>query len=186
MAAVLNLPKELQLGSISVGSKGQRSAPCKESFKVFLAEPKKEHALRTPFGKPSSFQGDSSRANLNVSADPQGPLKEWAEKLDRLVQEAARNAGHAQITYCGCLKFSKNEEYWPTVVTKVNISGNNCVKCWDEKGQPLNLDNIDFRSARVVPLCELKGIWIQGHSYGPQLECKNLLVYEEDASCPFF
>ena len=59
------------------------------------------------------------------------------------------------------------------------------MRAWTPEGRPMDL-NFDWRWARVCPILQLRGIWVQGHPYGPSLDVVDLLVFRDERDeCPF-
>ena len=65
----------------------------------------------------------------------------------------------------------------------------NAFKWWKKKLSTqtrMELDSFDWRAARVCPIIQLRGIWIQGHQFGPACDVVDMLVFPGDGEeCPF-
>ena len=174
---------ELTFGAVQVSNKGARSASLREyvKFNLDTGEP-----LRMPFGKPKNFdESKTDRASCNFSCDSPA-LETWAKTLDTKIQEAAKKAGLATGNYCPIFKPSKKEGYQGTVSAKFQLEGLKRVRCWTADKQRIEYDAFDWHTARVVPILQLRGIWPQGHQYGPSIEVVHMLVHpDESGECPF-
>ena len=119
-------------------------------------------------------QSQADRASANFSIDiPE--LAPQLRNLDTWIQEAAAAAGLVdKQRYIPMVKDSKREGYAPTL----------SAKCQLPDGTRTDLD-FDWRAARVCPVLQLRGIWVQGHQYGPSIDVIDLLVFTEGEVCPF-
>ena len=174
----------LEFGALTTGSQGQRSASLRTGpLKWKLCEQSPEAALRMPFGKPTQMGGGAcDRGTLNFSADTD-ELVAWADDLDKQIQRAAADAGLASGKYCPILRPSKKEDYRPTIAVKCQLVGSNAVKIWRGKEQ-ISVDQIDdWRRCRAVPAVHLRGIWCQGHQWGPSIQVA--AMYVQGQECPF-
>ena len=118
-----------------------------------------------PFGKPSSYDRSrtADRENVNFSADTQ-ELRAWAEKVDKKIQAAAKEAGLVteRHEYKPILKPSKREGYNLTITVKSQLTGPRKVRCWSPEMTRIE-DDFEWNQVSVVPIVELRGIWRQSH-----------------------
>ena len=72
--------------------------------------------------------------------------------------------------------------------TKVTTTGAHAVRCWDEKGQRIELPE-DLRGVPVIARLHVQSLWMMSKEFGLVLTCTDLKILEgawtAGSACPF-
>ena len=148
-----------------------------------------EDPLTAPFGF-SSWE-ESSRKNLELRCtkgveDYFTQFDEWVRAY--LVQNSERlfkkKLTAEQVAESYKSPLHKKGDYPALLRTKVNTSGNNAVRFWDEDGNEA-AEPTSWKEIQVKPLLHVRSLWIMGPSFGFTVECTDLQVHTPRRTCPF-
>ena len=170
-----------------------KSAPivCQnETVKVVL-EP--SHA---PFGAGNFNKEETVRLNLDISCNESylsfcEKVDQWALKqlakdtkmyFKKQLSEAELKAAYRP---CATPHTSQSGVSFPhTIRLKIMTSGPNQVRCWTKDREPRPLPE-DWRNCTITPQATVKSIWLHNGQAGVLCECTDVIVVENDVSCPF-
>jgi hypothetical protein len=183
-----------QLQPIVCSTRGNKSAPitCNNAAvkKIF------EDKTVAPFGAGLyNAPPDANRLNLDLACTEE--YTSWLEAVD----EWAVSELFKRSTEFFKKKMSKEEikaifkasatphssngiDFAPTMRTKINLKGLNAVKCWNPDKTTRNTPE-EWRGASLQPEILVKGLWFMAGSVGVLFEVHNVIVEQEEETCPF-
>ena len=151
--------------------------------------------LRVPFDA-QGFQ-DETATRVNLCLEANEAITKWAQGLDAhivaLMEARSQvffgkvlNAAEVSANYHSAIK--EADKYGAQLLKlKMNKAGRGCVRVWNEAGIPRS-QPATWQDCTVQARATLKGIWIQGRSFGLTWEAVDVLIKTEgDAmmECPF-
>jgi hypothetical protein len=169
-----------------------KSAPiaCKnEAVKVKLEE------TYAPFGASNFNPEEKVRLNLDISCTEshlafckkvdEWALKQLAKDTKTYFKKQLTEAELKQAYRPLATPHEKNGvQYPPTLRLKVMMEGPNKLRCWTKDREQREIPE-DFRNTKVTPQVTVKSIWLMNGQAGVLCECSDVIVQEEDVSCPF-
>jgi hypothetical protein len=142
--------------------------------------------------EPKSFDGsESSRVSICLQstdaaeADLAG-LESWA--VATVASDPRRYLGQSISTqqvkdrFVSCVK--ANDRGFKTIRCKVNLTGKNAVRCWDEKKAQRPMPE-EWLGLFLSPHIVARSIWAQSSQWGIVLELTDAQVLEPKLECPF-
>ena len=142
--------------------------------------------------QPKGFNGeDTNRVAISFTSGPEAEqelllLEQWI--LDVVGKEPKRFLGQeltpAQVKERFVSAVKVSEKGYKTIRAKMNFSGRQGVKCWDETKRPRELPE-DWTMCTVAPRFQAKGLWVANKDFGLILEMTDAMVTEGSAECPF-
>ena len=75
-------------------------------------------------------------------------------------------------------------QYPPTIRLKIMTEGPNKLRVWTKDKELRELPE-DFRNCKITPIVTVKSIWLMNGQAGVLLETFDIILEEEDISCPF-
>ena len=75
-------------------------------------------------------------------------------------------------------------QYPPTMRLKIMTEGPNKVRCWTPSKELREMPK-EFRNCIITAQATVKSIWLMNGQAGVLFECYDLVVEEQDVSCPF-
>jgi hypothetical protein len=178
----------LSLGEPVISGKGGKSVPASYDGKSVHWFP----GPQTVAFEPSAYSGeDVSRVNLVMRASP-GAVQALTELDEHLIGLAAANSAkifgkaldeqEVRLRYNAGLK--RSEKYPATWKAKVNLSGRNQLRLWDEHKQPRS-QPATWVGCCVRPRVWFRGLWVMSKEFGPLFEVSDLQLDEASVECPF-
>ena len=83
------------------------------------------------------------------------------------------------------MQYSEKYDQW-RCRSKLNTVGLSACRFWDENKMPLKYEDVDTKTARMQPYCQLANLWMQGRQFGVTLNCLDLqIISAAPAVCPF-
>ena len=150
--------------------------------------------LRVPFDAQGFQDTEATRVNLCLDASPE--LISWAEKVDQQILAKLEvraqeifgkklSPDELRANYHSAVK--EADKYGSQLLKlKMNKSGRGTVRIWNEAGimRPMPAS---WQDCTVQARAVLKGLWVQGRSFGLTWEVQDALVASESApsECPF-
>ena len=172
-----------QIGEVLTSQKGAKCAPISKNGKpIILHLTSVQAPLSSPFGISSFGPEETTRKSLELRCTPEleafvGRLDDWARGY---LQE---NAFFKGKDYRDCLQVKG--EYPSQVRCKLNIAGAKSCRCWDIDKQRIDMPE-DLRApAELVPIVQVKSLWIMHKEVGITLECTDLMCQIPADACPF-
>lgn len=130
-------------------------------------------ACTTPFA-PSVFRGTGEETRKSVlftipeeTAQEVLKIEEWAS------QALQKEAGRAQWSSC----IRRMERFPPGLKAKISTQ---TVQCFDLDDQPRELPE-DWRGMAVVPILQIRGVYLQKQAFGLIIDCVAMMVGEKKA-----
>ena len=99
-------------------------------------------------------------------------------------KELSENELRSAYRTCATAHEKGGVQYPATVRAKVMLEGPNKIRCWGPNKEPRDIP-LDFRGCKLTPQLVVKSLWLMNGSAGVLFECLDLIVEEEDISCPF-
>ena len=148
-----------------------------------------------PFGASNFNKEETVRLNLDISATES--YLAFCEKVDSwALKELAkdtklyfkRQLSEAELKQayrpCATPHEKNGVQYAPTIRLKIMMEGPSQIRCWTKEHEPRD-PPLDFRNSRLTPLVTVKSLWLMNNQAGALMECSDVVVEEEDVSCPF-
>ena len=175
------------IGEVLTSQKGARCAPISDNGKPIILQLTSIHdGLTSPFGVSSFGPEETIRKSLELRCTPE--LEAFVARLDvwarnYLQDNADRLFKGKPIEYRDCLQLKG--EYPSQLRCKLNIAGTKSCKFWSHDKQRIDLPE-DLRApAAVVPIVQVKSLWVMHKEVGITLECTDLMCLIPEGICPF-
>ena len=175
------------IGEVLTSQRGARCAPISENGKPITLQLASIHdPLSSPFGISSFGPEETIRKSLELRCTPD--LEAFVQRLDArarayLQDNAERLFKGKAIEYRDCLQMKG--EYPSQLRCKLNIAGTKSCRFWGLDKQRIDMPE-DLRSpAALVPIVQVKSLWIMHKEVGVTLECTDLMCQIPEETCPF-
>ena len=148
-----------------------------------------------PFGAGNFNVEETVRLNLDLSCKESHlklltQIDEWALKQlakdSKLYfkKELSETELRAAYRPCATPHEKAGVQYPPTMRLKIMTEGPNKIRCWTPDHQPRPMPE-EWRNCRLTAQVVVKSLWIMNGAVGTLFECHDIIVDEEDISCPF-
>ena len=173
-----------------ISSARAKIAPLTINGKVLTVGLAKTDApLKCPYQYGSFDGAPATRVNICFEIIPD--LYAWVQSLERkVIEEAARRSkdlfGREMTLEEVSRTFTSNlkEGSFQSLKVKMSLSGLRAVRCWDGDGKARALPE-DVRTCSVVPMVEIRSIWVQSGRFGVMWELVDLRLEDSMAKCPW-
>ena len=180
------------IGDIQTSNKGARNGAINEmrggiAKPIVLQLTPLSEPLCTPFGITSFGQYETTRKSLELRCTP--ALEEFMRSLDDwtkayLAEHADRLFKGKPCEYRECLQ--QKGEYPSQVRCKLNLTGIKACRFWNQNRERMSEVPEDVRApCELVPICQVKNLWVMHKEVGLTLECTDLMCIMPDQRCPF-
>ena len=176
-----------QIGEVLTSQKGAKCAPISDNGKPIILQLTSIHEpLTSPFGISSFGAEETTRKSLELRCTPE--LEAFVIRLDAwarayIQDNAERLFKGKAIDYRDCLQVKG--EYPSQLRCKLNIAGTKSCRFWDINKQRIDMPE-DLRApAEIVPIVQVKSLWIMHKEVGITLECTDLMCLIPEGTCPF-
>ena len=148
-----------------------------------------------PFGAGNFNPEEKVRLNLDISCTESHlafcrKIDQWAlaqlGKDTKTYFKKQLNEAELKQAYRPCATpHEKNGvQYPPTIRLKIMTEGPNKLRVWTKDKELRELPE-DFRNCKITPIVTVKSIWLMNGQAGVLLETFDIILEEEDISCPF-
>jgi len=151
----------------------------------------KTPSTKTPFNA-SPWNLTDTRVNLDLTLTPE--IQEFGEAIDAFVPKAL--VEHSAVLFKKEMTedeiraiykpvVCEHEKTSPTLRCKINIPpAANAVRCYDANKKPRDVP-IDWRECSLEALITVGKVWFMSGKCGVTLEVKDLLIANDESTCPF-
>ena len=182
----------LQLGSVSVSGKGQKSIPLQENGAEFCLNPGPLRVL----WKPSGYQAaeDANRVSICFEPTPEaeedlGALDGWV--LNEVASDPRKYLGQSytpeQVKQMYLPVVRTSEKGYKSIranMTLSSVGGAQGIKVWDAATRLPRSHPEDWTKAEVQPLLLIRGLWIMARTFALAVECTDAMVLDKPEVCP--
>ena len=151
----------------------------------------KDSPSTTPFGMTSYNNETCSRKTVefNLYPDQEKALQkfdEWAiayiaTNSERILK---KKATLDQVRESYKSPVTRKRDYNAHLRCKINTSGSNMVRCWDEDNQRCELPS-DLRTYKLVPRINISHLWMMSREFGWVLLISDMMISKTTEPCPF-
>ena len=176
-----------QIGEVLTSQKGAKCAPISDNGKPITLQLTSIHEpLSSPFGISSFGAEETTRKSLELRCTPE--LEAFVIRLDAwarayIQDNAERLFKGKPIDYRDCLQLKG--EYPSQLRCKLNIAGAKSCRFWDINKQRIDMPEDLRPPAEIVPIVQVKSLWIMHKEVGITLEATDLMCLIPEETCPF-
>ena len=176
-----------QIGEVLTSQKGAKCAPISDNGKPIILQLTSIHEpLTSPFGISSFGAEETIRKSLELRGAPE--LEAFVIRLDAwarayIQDNAERLFKGKQIDYRDCPQLKG--EYPSQLRCKLNIAGAKSCRFWDINKQRIDMPEDLRPPAEIVPIVQVKSLWIMHKEVGITLEATDLMCLIPEETCPF-
>ena len=181
----------LKLGTLAVSSKGQKTVPLMyENGSSVNWVP--STAMQVAF-EPRAF-GQENASRVNLVLHPTSEMISQLQELDAVVVSLLAKSSleifgkkltetEVQSHFTSSLKTS-TKGFLPTMKVKMNVSGKNITRCWDENKQ-ICAQPDRWVSCKAMPKITIRSVWMMGKDMGLLFETLAVQLEQTNSECPF-
>ena len=144
--------------------------------------PRGDMSIRVPFA-PSVFRGTGEETRLSIIFETPASVVEHMQKVEATIIEKSRSLiPNIDALWSPCVKPTL---HGPQLRCKLNTTGGHKIQLVNEEGGLSDLPIAELQSRRVLPILNVRGVYIQRNQVGLMLDVAACLVGDKtDADAP--
>ena len=143
--------------------------------------PRGDMSIRAPFA-PSVFRGTGEETRLSITFETPASVVEHMQKVEATIIEKSRALiPNIDALWVSCLKPTLHGQQ---LRCKLNTTGGHKVQLFNEEGGLSDLPIAELQSRRVLPILNVRGVYIQRNQVGLMLDVAACLVGEKPDAAP--